>query len=114
MNADVEIVVLVVVAAVSTVYAFVLDVRRGAENDRFVEWLKTERKADWEGLTRLDRLLTIRAVEILRHGPLAADAEFQSRYQSTRHGIRFAVAMSTAAAAIALVILGTRLLDWNW
>lgn len=114
MDTSVQVMFLVIVVAVSTVFAFVLDVRRGVENDRFVEWLKTERKRDWDALTRADRLLTIRAVEMLRRGALADDAEFHVRYQLTRHGPRFAAAMSVAAAGIALVVVGTVLVDWNW
>jgi len=45
---------------------------------------------------------------------LADDAEFQARYRQARHGTRFAVAMSVAGTAIALLILGTEFLDWNW
>lgn len=114
MDTSVQVMFLVIVVAVSTVYAFVLEVRRGVENDRFVKWLKTERKSDWEALTRADRFLTIRAVEILRRGALAEDAEFHVLYQSTRHGTRFAVAMSVACAAIALVLVGTVFFSWNW
>ena len=114
MDASVQVMFLVIVVAVSTVFAFVLEVRRGVENDRFVEWLKTERKSDWDSLTRADRLLTIRAVEILRRGALADDAEFHARYQLTRHGTRFAAAMSVAGAGIALVVLGTVVFGWNW
>ena len=75
MNASVQVMFLVIVVAVSTIFAFFLEVRRGVENDRFVEWLKTKRKPDWDALTRSDRFLTIRAVEILRRGALADDAE---------------------------------------
>jgi hypothetical protein len=102
------------VAMLSVVYAFILEVRRGVEEDRLLKWLKTERRADWDALTRSDRFLTMRAVEILRRGPLASDADFHARYQMTRHGTRFAVAMSIAVTAIALLALGTRFLDWNW
>jgi len=114
METSVQVMFLVVVVAVSTVFAFVLDVRRGVENDRFVAWLKAERKSDWDALTRSDRLLTIRAVEILRRGALADDTEFHARYQLTRHGTRFAAAMSVAGAGIALVLLGTVFFGWNW
>ena len=105
---------LVIVVAVSTVYAFYLDVRLGAENHRFLEWLKTDRKADWDALTRSDRFLTIRAVEILRRGALADDAEFHAHYQLTRHGTRFITAMSAAGTGIALLVLGTVFFEWNW
>ena len=114
MDTSVQVMFLVIVVAVSTVSAFVLDVRRGIENDRFVAWLKTERESDWDALTRSDRFLTIRAVEILRRGALADDAEFHVRYQLTRHGTRFAIAMSVAGAGIALVVLGTVFFGWNW
>lgn len=114
MNASAPVMLLVIVVAVSTIFAFLLEVRRGVENDRFVEWLKTERKADWETLTRSDRLLSTRAVEMLRRGALADDAEFHARYQLTRHGIRFATAMSVAGTGIALVVFGSVFFDWNW
>lgn len=114
MDAGVQVMFLVIVVAVSTVFAFVLDVRRDVENDRFVEWLKTQRKSDWDALTRVDRLLTVRAVEILRRGALADDAEFHVRYRLTRHGTRFAAAMSVAVAGIALLVLGTVFFSWNW
>ena len=114
MTTSVEVMFLVSVGVVSTVYAFYLDIRRGVENDRFLEWLKTERSADWDGLTRSDRFLTIRAVEILRRGPLADDAEFHARYQLTRYGTRFVIAMSVAVTCIGLLLLGTAFLDWNW
>jgi hypothetical protein len=45
---------------------------------------------------------------------LADDAEFHARYQLTRHGTRFAIAMIVAGAGIALVVLGTVFFDWNW
>jgi len=114
MNASLQVMFLVITVAVSTVFAFYLDVRLGAENDRFLNWLKTERKVHWDGLTRSDRFLTIRAVEMLRRGPLADDAEFHARYQLTRHGTRFAIAMSVAGTGIALLVLGTVFFDWNW
>ncbi|MDF1596832.1 MAG: hypothetical protein P1T08_12210 [Acidimicrobiia bacterium] len=114
MNTSFQVMFLVSVVAASTIYAFYLDVRREGEDHRFVDWLKTERTADWDALTRSDRFLTIRAVEILRRGPLADDAEFRARYQRTRHGARFFVAMSVAGTAIALLIVGTTLFDWDW
>lgn len=114
METSIQVMVLVTVVAVSTVFAFHLDVRRGAEFARFVEWLKTERKVDWQALNRSDRVLTIRAVEILRRGALAGDAEFLARYQRTRHDTRFATAMIIAVAGIAVLVLGTTLFDWKW
>jgi hypothetical protein len=114
METSIQIMVLVIVVLVSTVYAFILEVQRDAENDRLLKWLKTERTAEWNALTRSDRFLTIRAVEILRRGALAEDAEFHDRYQRTRPGPRFAIAMSVAVTGIALVVLGTTFLDWTW
>jgi len=114
MRTSVQVMFLVILVAVSTIFAFYLEVRRGAEDDRFIKWLKTERKDDWDALTRPDRLLTIRAVEILRRGTLADDTEFHVRYQLTRHGTRFATAMSVAGTGIALLVLGTVFFDWNW
>jgi hypothetical protein len=114
METSIQIMVLVIVVLVSTVYAFYLDVRRGAEFGRLVEWLKTERKADWQALTRSDRFLTIRAVEILRRGALADDEEFHVRYQETRHGTPFATAMIVAVAGIAALIMGTTYFGWKW
>jgi len=114
METSIQVMVLVTVVAVSTVYAFALDVRRGAAFRRLVEWLKSDRAAVWQALTRSDRFLTIRAVEILRRGALAGDAEFHARYRETRHATRFAVAMIVALAGIALVVLGTTFFDWTW
>jgi len=114
METSVQVMFLVIVVVVSTVFAFFLDVRREVENHRFLEWLKTERKADWDALTRSDRFLTIRAVEILRRGSLANDAEFHAHYQLTRHGTRFVVAIGAAGTGIALLVLGTVLFNWNW
>jgi hypothetical protein len=114
MEASVQVMFVVTVVAVSTIYAFFLDVRRGVENDRFVEWLKTDRKDAWDALTRSDRFLTIRAVEILRRGAMADDEEFHARYRLTRHGSRFATAMSVAGTGIALVVLGSVFFDWKW
>ena len=114
METSVQVKLFVILGVASACYAFYLDVRRGAENERFLEWLMAERSADWDGLTRADRFLTVRAVELLRRGALADDADFHARYQLTRHGIRFGVAMSVAGAAIALLIFGTTFLEWNW
>ena len=114
METSVQVMFLVIVVAVSTVFAFYLDVRREAEFGRLVEWLKTERKADWQALTRSDRFLTIRAVEILRRGALAGDGDFHARYQRTRHGTRFVTAMIVAVAGIALLVSGTTLFGWKW
>lgn len=105
---------LVTVAALAMGYAFYLDVRRDAEHRRFLEWLKTERKAHWEALSRADRLLAIRAVEILRRGPLADDSEFNVRYRATRHGRRFGGAMLVGGVSITLLLVGTTFLDWSW
>jgi len=106
--------ILVTVSVAATGYAFFLDVRRGAENDRFLAWLRAERKPEWDRLTRADRFLTMRAVEILRRGTLSDDDEFQRRYRQTRPGSSLAFAVSIASAAMALVIIGTVLLDWSW
>jgi hypothetical protein len=114
METSIQIMVLVIVVLVSTVYAFTLDVRREGEFGRLVEWLKTERKADWQALTRSDRFLTIRAVEILRRGALAGDGDFHARYQRTRHGTRFVTAMIIAVTGIALLVSGTTLFGWKW
>ena len=114
MKTSIQVMFLVIVVGLSTIYAFYLDVRLEAENHRFLKWLRTERTADWEALSRADRFLTIRAVQILRRGPLADDAEFQARYQLTRHGVRFVIAMTVACAGIALLVLGTAFFDWNW
>ena len=114
METSIQVMFLVTVVAVSTVFAFYLDVRRQAEFGRFVEWLTSDRESDWQALTRTDRFLTIRAVEILRRGALAGDAEFHARYQGTRHNIRFAIAMIVALAGIALLLVGTTLFDWKW
>ena len=114
MQTSVQVMFLVVVDVVATGYAFYLEIRRSARSDRFLEWLKIERTADWDALSRADRFLTVRAVEILRRGPLAQDDEFHARYRLTRHGTRFAIAMSVAGAAIALLVLGTTLLNWSW
>jgi hypothetical protein len=114
MKPSVHVMFFVIIGALSAVYAFLLEVRRGIEDDRFLEWPKTNRRAEWRALTRSDRFLTVRAVEILRRGPLANDAAFHSRYQMTRHGSRFFIALSIAGVAITLVLQGTLLLDWNW
>lgn len=114
MKASIQVMVLVIVGVVSTLYAFFLDIRRGVENDRFLTWLKAERSTDWNALSRVDRFLTIRAVEILRRGSLAGDPEFHARYRLTRHGARFAIAMSVAGTAIALLVVGTVFFDWSW
>ena len=114
METSFEVMFLVIVALAATGYAFYQDVRRSAENDRFLEWIKTERSAEWQALTRSDRFLTIRAVEILRRGSLAADAEFVARYHETRHGKRFLVAMGIAGGAIATLLIGTEALGWVW
>lgn len=114
METSIQVMALVSVVAISTLFAFYLDVRRQAEYRRFIEWLKNDRKADWQALTRSDRFLTIRAVEILRRGALAGDPEFQARYQRTRHNRRFATAMIVALAGVALLVVGTTLFDWDW
>ena len=108
MNTSFQVKFLVIVASVSVVYAFYLDVRHGIENQRFVEWVRTERRADWDALTRSDRFL------ILRRGALANDAEFHARYELTKYGPRFIVAMGVGGLSIALVLLGTAFLDWAW
>lgn len=114
MKTSVQVMFLVIVCVVATVYAFFQDVRRGVEDDRFLQWLKTERKTDWDALTRTDRFLMNRAVEALRRGALADDAEFHARYQLTRHGTPFVIAMSVAATGLALLVIGTVFFDWNW
>ncbi len=114
MNTSVEIMIVLSIGVVAAVYAFYLDVRRTSAFSRLLAWLRSEREDDWEGLSRADRFLSFRAVEILRRGALAGDPEFQSRYAPTRHGRRFVVAMTVTTAAIALVILGTSFWGWSW
>jgi len=106
--------VLVTTGVISTVYTFYLEVKPSARNDQFLDWLKNERTAEWDAMTRADRLLTVRAVEMLRRGALADDREFLDRYQTTRHDKRFGISMIVAGAAIAVLILGTVILDWSW
>jgi len=114
MGASIEVMILVGLAAGSTVYAFILDIRRTDERRRLVTWLESERADTWYALSRADRFLTIRALEILRRGPLAADEEFLARFRRTKHGRRFAVAMTVSVVAIALLLFGTSVLDWRW
>ncbi len=114
METSVQIIVLVIVVLVATVYAFSLDIRRGAAFRRLIDWLKSDRAAEWQALTRSDRFLTIRAVEILRRGALAGDDDFHVRYRETRHATRFMVAMIVAFAGIALLVLGTTYFGWTW
>ncbi len=114
MSASAQVMFSVVVCGGATGYAFYLEIRRSARSARFLEWLKTERTTEWAALGRADRLFPVRAVEMLRRGPLADDAEFNARYRPTKHGKRFAVTMTVASTAIALLLIGTSLLNWRW
>ena len=56
----------------------------------------------------------MRAVQILRRGALKDDAEFHDLYQQTRPGRRFFAAMAVSAASIAMLLVGTKYLGWDW
>jgi Flp pilus assembly protein TadB len=114
MDAGIPVMVLVSLTAGFTLYAFVLEIRRSSESSRLITWLETERTEAWDALSRSDRFLAVRALEILRRGALFADEEYLTRFRRTKHGKRFAVAMIASAAAIALLLIGTSFLDWRW
>lgn len=114
MDASIPVMVLVSLTAVSTIYAFVLDIRRGNETRQLITWLETERAEAWDSLSRSDRFLTVRAFEILRRGALSADEAYLTRFRRTKHGRRFGAAMLVSGTAIALLLIGTSVLDWQW
>lgn len=107
-------IILVTIAAISLVYAFVLEWRRSSAFARLLSWLRTERAENWDALSRADRLLSIKAVEILRRGPLSDDDEFQGQYRASKHGRQFAVSMSLGFISIVLAVIGTQVFDWDW
>ena len=114
MSTSPEVKVTVIVVAAATLYGFYLDIRSGRANDRLMKWLKSERRVEWDELSRSDRFLSMRAIEILRRGALNDDAEFHDRYQQTRPDRRFAAAMIVAVASVALLLIGTKYLGWDW
>lgn len=116
MGASLEIVLLLSIAAVATIYAWYLRVIQERAFRRLLSWLRASRQQEWNALPRSARWLdSIGAVEQLRRGALSADLEFAGRYrQSKAHQRRFLVALGIGILAIALVAVGSQTLGWSF
>jgi hypothetical protein len=111
-----EIIVLILAAAASALYAWW---RWDRENRRFrllVEWLREHHRQRWADLPWLSRNINIAGgVEHLRRDALADDPEFMARYREAKRGKGLTLlAILVGMGLIGAIALGVRYLGWSW
>jgi len=113
---SIEIKVLISLAALGSVYAFIRDIQHINRRRRLLGWVREHYPQEWSAVHRSRRWL--HPVAILggldRSGAIA-HPHFAQEYSKVRRLPKdMVVAFIVACAAIALTILGSRYLGWTW
>jgi len=111
-----EIIILVVLAAALTLFAWWLSNRQMRRFRDFVSWIEEHHGARWQSLPGASwKLNRGGGVERLRREGLGDDPEFMTRY---RYGKRVrwpqVVSLACGMGAIALIAAGIEYFGWNW
>jgi hypothetical protein len=113
---DPAIMVVLSLAAVTTLFAWWLSARRDQRTRRLIDYLKQHQASYWRSLPWLSRTLSpASAIEGYRRKHQAGDPAFAALYAARRSASRAsAVALLVPVCLIAIVLIGTTLLDWRW
>lgn len=116
MDASLEVKILIVLAAVALLAAFVLSWRATVRFGRLVAWVEATYPERWNELHwTLRRIAKGSAVAGLSRRGLGDDPEFARRYGDFRRLQRWMIALVVIGSApIGLVIFGTRFWGWQW
>ncbi len=107
------VIVFTLLAIAAGLYAWWLSIDRMRRLRRLARWLEEHRTEVWSDMPAAARLSPTSGIDYLRQGALAQDPDFIERYRhATRHGRRSLAMQLLAAAAIAIVAIGTR--NWGW
>lgn len=115
-DTDPAVMVLISLAVAVTLLAWWLSARNDRKTRRLIAHVKQHHGSYWQSLPRLSRILNpVGAVEAYRRSAQPADPIFLALYQERRRGRRIELtAITVAGAIIAIVIVGTTLLGWQW
>lgn len=114
MDADIQVKILLLVAAAAAIWAFAVSWQATTRFRRMVDWIRATYPERWNALPwTLRSIGRAGAVENLRRGGLEDDPEFARRYREYRRlNRRLAVLIAAGALPIAIVLAGTKL--WGW
>lgn len=111
-----EIKILVLIALVACVYAFVLEARRGRRTERLAKWVEAACPQEWDAFHWTARKFNRGgALAHLYRRNLIADPHFASEYEAVKpFQRRQVIGFLIGVGAIALVIIGSRYWGWEW
>ncbi len=114
MSASLEVQILVSIAAVATLYVWVLSWIMDARFRRLTRWLKATYPDRWNELPwSLREFNRVGAVIVLRKGEIGETPEFKRRHADTKlYRKRQAALAAVAMVAMAVTFLGVQ--HWGW
>ncbi|MDH3233718.1 MAG: hypothetical protein OEQ29_09315 [Alphaproteobacteria bacterium] len=113
---SIEIKVLISLAALGTVYAFVRDIQHTARRRRLAVWVKQHYPVEWRAIDwgRRNLFLTAALAQLHQDGSIT-HPHFVQEYPKVRRWPRdMMLAFAIACAAIALVVVGQLYFGWTW
>lgn len=110
------IIVLIILAAVITLFAWWFSARTSRQTRALIAHLKHNQKSFWRSQLRVSRSFNpIGVIEAYRQTTETVDQDFDALYQARKSGRRVQIsAICLAMALIALVLVGTHLWGWSW
>ena len=116
MEPNLEVKVLLVLAAALLLTAFAISWRGGTKFKHLRRWVEETHPGAWNALPWTLRQIGRRAaIERLRHDGLDKDPEFARLYDSFRAMNRWMIVFTIIGAVpLTLVILGTQFWGWAW
>ena len=112
-----QIKILVSLASVSVIYAFVCDIRLSRKASKLRKWLQQRRPELWSELNFFARNWNggQPGLKILFRRNVVDLPEFDQQYEQLRALERkFVWGLVTGAFSIGLVLLGARFWEWHW
>ncbi|HUT51085.1 MAG TPA: hypothetical protein VM325_17280 [Alphaproteobacteria bacterium] len=114
--ASIEIKVLISLAALGSVYAFIRDIQRTARRRRLAVWVKQHYPLEWRAIDwgRRNLFLAAALARLFLSGTIT-DPHFMQEYPNVRRWpLDMMLAFAVACGAIALVAVGQLYLGWTW
>ncbi len=114
METSVAVKALISLAAISTIAAFVLNIRNERRQRDLLNWVQAARPAAWQSLPRSVHFLPGAAAVARLRRQLVGDIDFAVRDTAARRGRpAMLAALVTGVAAIGLTLVGVVLGVWS-
>ena len=113
---SIEIKVLISLAALGSVYAFIRDIQHTARRRRLALWVKQHYPLDWQAIDwgRRNLFLAAALTRLYQSGSIT-HPHFVQEYPKVRRWPRdMMLAFAIACGSIALVAVGRLYLGWTW